>query len=294
MTSLLIRGMASLKQLAVGALTATLAAAVAFGGYIYSSNVRMLDRRYPRDLASITAAAGAEAVLRGKRLADLTGCTDCHGADLRGKLFIDEGWWYGRYFASNITLKARSYSDADLAGVVRTGVRPDGRGVVVMPAFAFVRLTDDEMADILAFVRSLPAGGSNQPEHHIGPLDHLNLWRGRGPRIAISYVAQERARQPADAGPQHAAARHLVSIVCVECHGGDLTGNGWNSGAPDLRVIASYALPDLTRLLRSGIGVDGREHGLMSLVSRDRLHKLSDQEIAGIYGYLVARSKLPG
>jgi mono/diheme cytochrome c family protein len=236
---------------------------------------------------------GAQAVQRGTRLADLTGCTDCHGADLRGKLFIDDGWLYGRYYASNVTLKARTYSDAELARVVRNGVRPDGRGVVAMPAFAFVRLTDVEMADIIAFVRSLPAGGSDQPDHHIGPLDHLNLWRGRGPKIAISYVADERAKQPADAGPQHAAARHLVGIVCAECHGGDLTGNGWDSGAPDLRVVGSYGLPELMRLLRSGIGLDGKEHGLMTRVSRDRLRKLSDQEIADIHAYLVARSNLP-
>ena len=58
---------------------------------------------------------------------------------------------------------------------MRQGVRPDGRGVVAMPAMGFVRLTDFEMADILAFVRSLPAGGADQPEHYIGPLDQWEL-----------------------------------------------------------------------------------------------------------------------
>jgi len=207
--------MVNLKQLSVGTLLAIIVAVIGFGAYTYFSNARTLNRRYPLDLVSVPVATGAQAVQRGTRLADLTGCTDCHGADLRGKLFIDDGWLYGRYYASNVTLKARTYSDAELARVVRNGVRPDGRGVVAMPAFAFVRLTDVEMADIIAFVRSLPAGGSDQPDHHIGPLDHWNLWRGRGPKIAISYVADERAKQPADAGPQHAAARHLVGIVCA-------------------------------------------------------------------------------
>ena len=285
--------MANQRHLAGAALVATIVALIGFAAYVYSENARLLDRRYPVDPASVPTVTGADAVQRGKRLADLTGCTDCHGADLRGKLFIDDGWLYGRYYASNLTLRALGYSDAELARIVRSGVRPDGRGVVAMPAFAFVRLTDAEMADIIAFVRSLPAGGSDQPNHYIGPLDQWNLWRGRGPKVAIAYVGDERAKQPADAGSQHAAARHLAGIVCAECHGGDLRGNGWDSGAPDLRVVGSYGIPDLTRLLRSGIGVDGKEHGLMTIVSRDRLHKLSDKEIADIHAYLVARSKLP-
>ena len=127
------------------------------------------------------AAAGADAVARGKRLADLTGCTDCHREDLRGGLFADEGWLHGRYYASNLTRKARMYSDEDLARIVRDGVRPDGRGVMAMPSMGFVRLTDAEMADIVAFVRSLPAGGIEQPDHYIGPLDSWDLWTGKAP-----------------------------------------------------------------------------------------------------------------
>ena len=261
--------------------------------YVYVSNVRMLEHRYPVVPVSMPTASGSDAVQRGKRLADLTGCTDCHRQDLRGGVFIDEGWLYGRYYASNITLKAQLYSDEDLARIVRLGVRPDGRGMVAMPSFGFVRLTDSETADIIAFLRTLPAGGADQPGHFIGPIDQWDLWRGRKFKTAASYVADERSREPVDVGPEHAAARHLVGIVCAECHGGDLKGNGWDSGAPDLIVIQSYGLPELKRLLRTGTAVGERTLGLMTRVAKDRLHHLSDQEIADIYGYLVARAKLP-
>ena len=101
---------------------------------IYLSNLQLLHRTYP--LAPITLAAdlAPDAAERGKRLADVTGCTDCHGVDLRGKTFIDEGWWRGRYYSSNLTLKVQEYSDEELARIVREGVRPDGRGVIAMPA----------------------------------------------------------------------------------------------------------------------------------------------------------------
>lgn len=257
---------------------------------IYLLNLRLLQRSYAVASVAIAVDASAEAAARGKRLADITGCTDCHGADLRGKIFIDDGWWRGRYYASNLTLAAQKYSDADLARIVRDGVRPDGRGVVAMPAFGFCRLTDAEMAAVIAFIRSLPPGGKIQPQHHIGPLDQWDLWIGKL-KPAVSYVESERKTSPADLGPSHATGQHLAAIVCTECHRGDLTGNGWETGAPDLVVAAAYTREAFAALLRTGIGADGKEHGLMSLVSRDRLHHLTDEDISALHAYLLERAR---
>lgn len=269
------------------------AAALAFCAYVYASNVRLLERRYPVQPLALAAASGADAVARGKALADITGCTDCHRANLQGGTFVDEGWLRARYYASNLTRRARVYSDADIARVVRDGVRPDGHGVVSMPSFGYVRLTDAEMADILAFLRSMPEGGPEQPDHHLGPLEHWALWRGEF-QPTVGYVASERRKHLPDAGAQHESGRHIVGIVCVECHGGDLKGHGWDGTAPDLRVVQAYDADAFRRLLRTGIGADGQEHGLMSRVARDRLHRLSDGEIAAVFGYLQARAARPG
>ena len=274
-----------------GVLIAAMVLSSGFGAYVYFVNKRLLDRRYPVTRAPMPAAAGPEAVQRGKRLADLTGCTDCHGEDLRGRLFADDGWLHGHYYASNLTLKAKTYSDEDIARIVREGVRPDGRGVAAMPAMGFVGLTDGEMADVIAFVRSMPAGGVEQPDHYIGPLDSLDLWWGSVNQPAVSYVAAERGKDPVDAGSEHAASRHLARIVCAECHGGDLKGNGWDSGAPDLAVVQAYGLPEFTRLMRTGIGVDGKEHGLMTSVAKARFTHFSDEEIGGLHAYLTARAQ---
>jgi mono/diheme cytochrome c family protein len=180
----------------------------------------MLEQRYPVVREPVQAAGDADAIARGRRLADITGCTDCHGADLRGKLFADDGWLHGRYYASNLTLKAKIWSDEELARIVRRGVRPDGHGVIVMPACGFVRLTDAEIADILAYVRSLPAGGSEQPDHWFGPLDQWDLWRGHGPRPpSPTSLPNAPSNQPTP-GPSTGCAAS-PSIVCAECHSGD-------------------------------------------------------------------------
>ncbi len=159
------------RYLLVKGLIGAIVVAAAFLAYVYYSNAHLLQRRYPVERVTLRLEAAPESVQRGKALADITGCTDCHRPDLRGGVFIDEGWLRGRYYASNLALAARRYSDEDLARIVRLGVFPDGRGVVAMPAFGFVRLTDTETGDIIAFLRSIPAGGPEQPEHFIGPLD---------------------------------------------------------------------------------------------------------------------------
>ena len=284
--------LATAKQWSARAIVAVALAALGLCAYVYVANERLLDRRYPVVRVTVPVATGADAVQRGQRLSNLTGCSDCHGKDLRGSLFIDEGWLHGRYYASNLTRKARTYSDEDLARIVRDGIRPDGRGVAAMPAMGFVRLTDNEVADIIAFIRSVPVGGIDQPDHYIGPLDRWELWRGLTMKPAVSYVAAERGKDPADPGPEHEASRHLARIVCAECHSGDFKGNGWDTGAPDLAVIRAYGLPEFTRLMRTGIGADGKEHGLMTIVAKSRFHHFTDQEIADLYAYLVARAKL--
>jgi hypothetical protein len=58
-------------------------------------------------------------------------------------------------------------------------------------------------------------------------------------------------------------------------------------------VIGAYGLPEFTRLLRTGIGVDGKEHGLMSEVAKARFRHFSDEEIAALHAYLSARAQLP-
>ena len=146
-----------------------------------------------------------------------------------------------------------------------------------MPAMGFVRLTDGEMADSIAFVRSMPGGGTEHPDHFIGPLDSCESWRGIVNQTAVSDVSAERVKDPAEVRPEHTVSRHLARIVCAECHGGGLKGNGWGSGAPDLAVVQAYGLPEFTRLMRTGIGVDGKEHGLMTAVARAQFKQFFDE-----------------
>jgi acetylornithine deacetylase/succinyl-diaminopimelate desuccinylase-like protein len=50
-----------------------------------------------------------------------------------------------RLVAPNVVRAIKGYSDAELARLLRHGVRPDGRGVAVMPSSTFYHLDDADL-----------------------------------------------------------------------------------------------------------------------------------------------------
>ena len=104
--------------------------------------------------AAVTAAVGPDAIARGRRLAKLTGCHDCHGEGLEGKLFHDE-MPILRAYAPNLSRALAGRTDAEIDLAIRHGVGVDGRRLWVMPSSAFSQLSDRETSDLIAYLRSI-------------------------------------------------------------------------------------------------------------------------------------------
>ncbi|WP_193181763.1 c-type cytochrome [Nisaea sediminum] len=103
-------------------------------------------------------------------------CLECHTPMVAGRFDYDsqtgagglkfEGPW-GISVASNITPhpdgRVADYSDAELATVIRTGVRPDGSRIFPpMGVHYYASINDRDMAALVAFIRTLkpkPNGG---------------------------------------------------------------------------------------------------------------------------------------
>src|SRR5690606_29903099 len=105
----------------------------------------------------------------------INGCTDCHGPDLSGGVMVDEPPF--RVVASNLTSGrggiGTSYSEIDLDRVIRHGVRPDGGPVLVMPSSGYNRLSDDDAARIIAYLRSLPPVDNELPRTQVRFLGRI-------------------------------------------------------------------------------------------------------------------------
>jgi len=248
----------------------------------------LLAAAYPKGpgwTAPAAEMADPAAVARGERLATVTGCSICHGQDMAGRRQMLGG---SPIYAPNLTLAARKLSDADFERALRRGVTPDGKSEVVMPSFAYAGFSDAEAADLLAWLRSLPAKGAEQPVVQPGFGARWNLVIGRYP-LQADRVAQ--ARAPVDARPAAAQGRHLAQVACGQCHGADLAG-GQALPGPDITVAGYYDRAQFHRLLRTGDGRTEHDLGVMALTARSNLSHFSDAEIDAIYDYLLQRDRL--
>jgi cytochrome c553 len=227
------------------------------------------------------------AVDRGRRVAVLNGCHDCHGARLEGKLFHDE-MPIIKAWGPNLSRALASQSDADFDRAIRQGVSADGRRMWIMPSNAFAYLEDAEMADLMAYLRTFEATGEVQPRSQIGHLGRVAILLGKF-RSEPDIIAAQAGVRLEDLGPQHAAGRGLAR-TCIECHGADLKGNPLLR-APGLDMVAAYAPDDFERLLRTGVAAGDRKLGLMAAVARSRFSTLSPDEMEQLRGYLKARAE---
>ena len=262
------------------------ACALAVGG-AYAVSEAMI--RWPVERPKVTLVASSDpgAVERGRHVAKLNGCHDCHGQRLEGLKFHDE-MPIIRAWGPNLSLALADQTDADFDRAVRHGVAADGRRLWMMPSNAFARLTDQEMADLMTYLRTYKPVGVKQPRFQVGPVGRLGVLLGQF-KSEPDQIKTNGPLQLADAGPQHAAGR-MVARACIECHGQDLKGGGFMK-TPDLSIAASYDGEDFEKLMHTGIGAGNRKLGLMTSVGRDRFSAFSKQEIADLHGYLKARAE---
>jgi cytochrome c553 len=244
--------------------------------------------RWPQPKAKVELAASQDsgAVMRGKWIATVYGCHDCHGAQLTGRLFFDE-MPIGRLSGPNLSKALAHQSDADVARAIRTGVAADGRSLWIMPSESFAHLTDGETADLIAYLRTFPAKDGQPDVKQFGPVGRIGVVLGKF-KPAPAVLKAEAGVQPPDLGPQYAEGRNLVR-ACTECHGRDLKGSE-AAKAPDLAIAGAYDPEDFEKLLRTGVAAGNRKLGLMSESAPGRFNALSHEEIGALHAYLKARA----
>src|SRR5690242_13525966 len=151
---------------------------------VYVLSERVLRRTYDVPAAALTIPTDSASIAEGRRLATLRGCFGgCHGKAVEGAVMFDQPI-IGRVVAPNLTAAVRKYSDPELVGIIRNGVRPGGRSMMVMPSEEFVVLNDEDLGRIIAFVKSLPAVDGPGPSVSLGPLGRIGVASGKFKTVA--------------------------------------------------------------------------------------------------------------
>ncbi len=142
--------------------------------------------------------AGGDAV-RGEYLATIMVCGDCHSGRLENGE-IDPPFYLaggtagfeipglGVFWPPNLTPDAETglgtWSAAEVAAAIREGVRPDGRILApIMPYAFYGRLSDTDVADLVAYLRAL------EPVRHAVPAPVGTAETAAAPYYAVVVPA---------------------------------------------------------------------------------------------------------
>lgn len=280
---------------AVGGLLAIVL--VALSGVYGFSEVRYR-KQYTAEAPALAFAADTAAVARGGHLANsIAGCVDCHGDNLGGKAVFDVPI-LGRVYGLNLTGGkgglASTLTDADYEHAIRHGIAPSGRALKVMPATDYANLSDEDLAAIVAYVKSRPAVDNDPPAVLVGPLGRALMLAGKMPLLAAEQIDHTRSHVASVSpvpGVEYGA--YLVSVGCMGCHGPALAGGKIATGDPSWPPAANltpagnlkkWSEEDFRRVLREG----KRPNGIpVNVAMPVRLLKnLSDDEIHSIWLYL--------
>jgi mono/diheme cytochrome c family protein len=287
-----------LKLAAIG-LAIVLAVAVAAAGIALWLGGRKLERRVEVRVVPVPYTRDPQALKLGKYLFESRGCAECHGADGRGKVFIDDpaGGMYIR--SPNLTTGANSavagYAEADWVRAIRHGVDPKGHALLVMPSEDYNRLTDSDFAALVAYVRSLPPR-PGEPTLLRLPLPVRALY-GVGVIRDASEKIDHRLPPPAAVavGPtvEHGA---YVANMCMGCHGEGLSGGRIPGGPPDWPPAANLTpgegsvLPrydtveKFMAMMRTGKRPDGTR--VDPAMPFETLKAFNDVDLQAVYAFL--------
>ncbi|WP_048649489.1 c-type cytochrome [Nitratireductor soli] len=270
--------------------------------------------------ASIEAGAlpSAADATRGEQVFWTGGCASCHakpGADGEARLALAGGLElkteFGTFVAPNISPDTKDgiggWSEAEFANAMLHGVSP--RGEHYYPAFpypSYARMAPQDVADLFAFLKTLPAIEGRAPDHQLSfPFTlrrGIGLWKRLymhdAPVVALAADASGLARrgQYLVEGPGH----------CGECHTPrSITGGQdyeqWLAGAvaaegagvvPNITAgeggVGSWSASDIAYYLESGFTPDFDSVGGAMVSVQKNMAELSKDDRDAIAAYLKA------
>lgn len=254
-----------------------------------------LRRYHDAPLQPLLPAHAADAA-EGERLAKILGCwAGCHGQSGQGGSLDMEGYY--SVTAPPLSPAIASYNDAELARLIRYGVRRDGSSILGMTSYVFYPLGDQDLANVIAHLRRQPTHPMPPRKRSVTLSARLGLLTGdwQLPAEQIDPARPRWGNLPRTTSFER--GRYLASVTCSECHGVDFHGNRFNDntydGGPSLIVVAAYDDASFRQLLRTGVSPDGRDLGEMAWVARNGFTHFTDTEIRDIHVFLRKYHGLP-
>jgi mono/diheme cytochrome c family protein len=253
-------------------------------------------KRYEKPRLGIREAVSSAPVELGQRIVDIrNACSDCHGKDLGGFTFANDGF-VGKLQGPNITSAAlKDWSDDEIAVAIRYGIGRDGRPLIMMPAHDYQHMAKEDLAAVIAYLRTVPAVDRKIGPPELGPGAKLLYAAGKLPTLLpVELVDHSRgfAQKPVEDATAE-FGQYLAVTACAGCHGSEYKGGPVPGAPPDwapasslrLGADARWTQASFTQTMRSGkSALDG--HDLRMPMPVELAKKMSDAEVGALWSYL--------
>jgi len=306
-----------MKRIFKWAAIALLVVILVVGGFATYVAVRGIPT-YETHVVDVAVTSTPERVAHGRKLAMML-CVHCHTdpitRNLTGSKLLDLPEEFGIAYSKNITQDREhgigGWSNGEIAWLLRTGIHPK-TGKFIPPWMPkFPRLSDEDLASIISFLRSDDPLVAAQPNANV---------EGEPSFLAklLTYVAFKPLDYPTTpiASPdttnkvEYGKYLALGVLDCWTCHSGDfkkmdmlnpensfefmaggnllLDANGHvvpskNISSDKRHGIGAWKEEDFIRAMRTGIYPDGTPMRFPMV----RMQQLSDHAISSIFAYLL-------
>jgi mono/diheme cytochrome c family protein len=268
---------------------------------LYGLGQMRLNRKYEVPAQTITIPVDAESLLEGKRIFQYRGCEACHGEKLQGLVYLDNPAM-GQVITPNLTTGqggiGAQRTDKDLIRSIKHGIRPNRTPLLFMPSTEFYYLSDKDLGNVLAYIRSVPPVDNEMPASKLSFTGFvvMNLTR------AITFIPAEiipHTETPPPAPEPGVTAEYgaYLSMSCKVCHGPTLSGGEIPGFPPEWPATSNLTSGAGSRLPTWGeanfieIIRTGEKHGRIinpNYMPWKSYRHMTDDELRAVYMYLMS------
>jgi len=266
---------------------------------------RVREKDYDVPVQTITIPTDQASIARGQHIATIRMCRYCHTEDLSGQ--SDEVPGLITLSFPNLTSGAGGVgvanTDDDWVRAIRHGEGHDGRGLILMPSRVWYYLSDEDLADLIAYLKSLPPVDNELPTTTLGPLGRVMLVLGQIPSEATQpdvIVIDHDGQRPVAPGPGVTVEYgEYLTRTCALCHGPNFNGQTISEGGPDYLApnltpggeLHAWSEEDFITTLRTGVTPNGNK--LKDVMPWKYFGQMTDDELKAVWMYLQSLPALP-
>ena len=266
---------------------------IIFYAVVYFKTESRINKVYTINPQKLTIPTDSASYAAGKHIAQNRGCLGCHGHDLAGgRAFADEESPIGLLYASNITSGKGgvNYNEEDWIRVLRHGLNKENKPVWFMPSHELYKLSNQDMAALISYVKQQPAVDKTVPGKSIKPLGRILTFLGAFPLLPAEKIDHEfkyKDSMPVTVSAEYGA---YLAVTCEGCHGEKMKGGEAHGPKepriPDVTttsVVGRWKDSDFITAFRTGKTPEGR---LLTDYMPWKEFTYTDDELKAIYLYL--------